>query len=133
MDRDIVVVFLAIMGVIFFFNIIKVFMNVFSSSSSAVVEVPNPLRDEIREEVEEKVKPNLHALEALYGNGGASEGGSGFGAFVFDKFKDKFSNFVEKDEKLVETEICNCCSDYEDATCKEEFCLEGAGISCQKG
>jgi hypothetical protein len=51
-------------------------------------------------------------------------------AFVFSVFKDKFSTHIEKDEKLVEEEICKCCSEYEGAECKESFCLEGSGLSC---
>ena len=128
MDNIVVIGVFIVIGIIFFFNIIKVIINIFTSSKT--VEEVNPLRDEIRDEVTNKVKPHLHSLEAMHKN--SDESDKKFGTFVFGLFKDKFSDYVEKDEKLVESEICKCCSDYEGAECKEEFCLDGSGIACNK-
>jgi len=130
MDNKVIVIALGLFGIILLFNVVKIFMNIFSSSESSVAEVVvDPLVDEVRGEVSKEVKPHLHALEAMYKNGDNS---GGFGSFVFGLFKDKFSTYVEKNEKLVEDEICKCCGEYEGAECKEEFCLEGIGIDCQK-
>jgi len=122
------VIFL-IIGIVLFLNIIKIFINIFSKSKSKKVqEEKNPLRDELRSEINETVKPHLTSLEGMYEKSNASE--NTFSAFVFSIFKDKFSTYVEQDEKLVESEICKCCTDYEGAECKESFCLEGSGIAC---
>jgi len=127
MDKMAIYGIFILLGVVLFFNVIKIFINIFSQSK---VEKENPLRAEIRNEVNEKVKPHLHSLEAMHQNSDESE--KNFGTFVFGLFKDKFSGFIEKDEKLVESEICQCCSDYEGTECKEEFCLEAAGINCNR-
>jgi len=129
MDNIVVIGVFILIGIILFFNIIKIIINIFSSSSKPVKEI-HPLMGEIRDEVNDKVRPHLHSLEAMHQN--SDESDKKFGTFVFSLFKDKFSTYVEKDEKLVEAEICKCCSDYEGAECKEEFCLDGSGIACNK-
>lgn len=130
MDNRVVLVVSLFMITILLVNVFKILMNIFSSSETVELEEENPLRDEIREEVNTRVKPHLHALEAMHQKGESSE--SKFGTFVFGLFKETFSNYTEKDEKLVESEICKCCSDYEGSECKEEFCLDGSGITCNK-
>ena len=127
MDNTILYIFGAIVGVILFLNIIKIFINIFTRPKVKKEEV-NPLQKEIREEVNEIVKPNLTSLEGMYEK--SNSDASSFASFVFSVVKDKFSKYLEKDEALVESEICKCCSDYEGAECKESFCLEGSGISC---
>lgn len=128
MDNMVVIVVFILIGVVLFFNVIKVIINIFTSSKP--LEKVSPLQGEMREEINEKVRPHLHSLEAMYKN--SDESDKKFGAFVFGLFKDKFSNYVEKDEKLLESEICKCCSEYEGSECKEEFCLDGSGIACNK-
>jgi hypothetical protein len=133
MDNIFIYGIFAIIGIIFFLNVITVIINVFTKKKikKEKVEEVNPLRDEIRTEINEKVKPHLSSLEGMYEKSNSSE--NTFSAFVLSVFKDKFSNYVEKDEQLLESEMCKCCSDYEGSECKESFCLEGAGISCPKG
>ena len=127
MDNTILYIIGAIVGVIFFLNIIKIFINIFTRPKVKKEEL-NSLQKEIREEVNEIVKPNLTSLEGMYEK--SNSDASSFSSFVFSVVKDKFSKYLEKDEALVESEICKCCSDYEGAECKESFCLEGSGISC---
>ena len=127
MDNTILYIIGAIVGVILFLNIIKIFINIFTRPKAKKEEV-NPLQQEIRDEVNEVVKPNLTSLEGMYEK--SNSDASSFSTFVFSVVKDKFSNYLEKDEALVESEICKCCGDYEGAECKESFCLEGSGISC---
>jgi hypothetical protein len=128
MDNIIVIGVFVLIGVVLFFNVIKIIVNIFSTSKP--IETSNPLRDEMRGEINDKVRPHLHSLEAMHQKSDDSE--KKFGTFVFGLFKDKFSDYVEKDEKLLESEICKCCSEYEGADCKEEFCLDGSGVSCNK-
>ena len=125
----IVSVIFILIALIFLVNLGKVLLNMFSQPEKISVTV-DPLVEELRKEIDEKVKPNLHALEVMHQNSEQSD--SKFGSFVFGLFKDKFSTYVEKNEQLVEAEICKCCSDYEGSECKEEFCLEGSGITCNK-
>ncbi len=119
-----------IIGVLLFLNIIRVFINIFTQPKVKKEEL-NPLQKEIREEVNEIVKPNLTSLEGMYNKNDSDA--TSFSSFVFSVVKDKFSKYLEKDEALVESEICKCCGDYEGAECKESFCLEGSGISCPNG
>ena len=128
MGNIIVIIVFMLIGVVLFFKVIKFLINIFTSSK--VVEPLSPLQGEIREEVNAKVRPHLHSLEAMHHN--SEESDKKFGTFVFGLFKDTFSNYVEKDEKLLEAEICKCCSEYEGSECKEEFCLDGSGIACNK-
>jgi hypothetical protein len=81
----------------------------------------------IQDEVNKKVRPYLGSLEKKFEKDESSE--ETFGKYVFNLFKDKISS---KNEKMVEKAICQCCSDYEGAECKEDFCLEGSGIECKK-
>jgi len=103
-------------------------MNIFSKPVPAIKEELDPFVAEVRADIEEQVKPHLTSLEGMYNKSESKV--ESLGAFVFSVFKDKFSSHIEKDEKLVEEEICKCCSEYEGAECKESFCLEGSGLSC---
>jgi len=116
-------------SILIFLNLIKVFMNIFSKKEN-VIEEEDPFVSEVRLDIKEQVKPHLTSLEGMYEK--SESKAETLGAFVFSVFKDKFSSHIEKDEKLVEKEICNCCSEYEGAECKESFCLEGSGLSCPK-
>ena len=122
-----------LIGLVLLLNIFKIFSNIFGSSNSRVKEEKeeeNPLRDEIRSEINEKIKPHLNSLEGMYEK--SENDAKSFSAYVLGKVKEKLAPLIEKDEKLVEDEICKCCSDYEGADCKENFCLDGSGISCDK-
>ncbi len=128
MDKIVVLyIFGGVVGVLLFLNIIRVFINIFTRPKVKKEET-NPLQKEIRAEVNKIVKPNLTSLEGMYKKSNSND--SSFASFVFSVVKDKFSKYLEKDEALVESEICKCCEDYEGAECKESFCLEGSGISC---
>jgi len=81
----------------------------------------------IQAEVDKKVRPYLGALEKKFESD--EESGESFSGYVVELFRDKFAN---KDKKMVEKAICKCCNDYEGASCKEDFCLEGSGINCSK-
>ena len=131
MANSIMIAVFALIGFILLVNFFTVLTNIFRGSNSSIVagEETNPLRDEIRSEINEKVKPHLNSLEGMYEKSEATE--TSFSAYVLARVKDKFTSFIEKDEKLVEEEICKCCGDYENAECKENFCLEGSGISCK--
>ena len=127
MDNLIIYIIGTIVGVIILLNIIKIFINIFTRPKVKKEEL-DPLQKEIREEVNEVVKPHLTSLEGMYEK--SNSDASSFASFVFSVVKDKFSKYLEKDEALVESEICKCCGDYEGAECKESFCLESSGISC---
>jgi hypothetical protein len=58
--------------------------------------------------------------------------GISFSSYVLGVVKEKLSPLIERDEKLVEEELFSTCSAYEGADCKENYCLEGSGISCSK-
>jgi len=128
MDNKVIYVSVIIIAVILFLNLIKVFINIFTTPKAK--EKPNPLRDELRAEIDKSIKPHLTSLEGIYEK--SHSGKSSFSSFVLSTFKDKFSRYSEKDEKLLESEVTKCCSDYESAECKESFCLESSGISCPK-
>jgi hypothetical protein len=83
-------------------------------------------RAEVYSEVDKEIRPHLISLEKKFENDANAEGS--FGSYVFGIFKEKFKG---KDEKLVEKAVCKCCSDYEGADCKEDFCLDGSGVSCK--
>ena len=134
MDKTIILIVFSLIGLVLLVNIFNVFTNIFGSSNSNSVEEfeedDNPLRDEIRSEINDQIKPHLNSLEGMYEKSGSEE--KSFSAYVFNKVKEKLAPLIEKDKKLVEDEICKCCSDYEGADCKENFCLDGSGISCEK-
>ena len=122
-------------AIMLFLNLIEVFRNIFSPKASSQKaptkqeeEKEDPFVSEVRSDIETEVKPHLTSLEGMYNKSDSKE--KSFGAFVFSVFKDKFASHIEKDEKLVEEEICKCCSEYENAECKESFCLEASGLSC---
>jgi len=81
----------------------------------------------LQNSVNTQVKPYLISLEKKFEND--PHAGKSFSGYVHELVKDKFPN---KDEKRVEKVIEKCCSDYSKADCKEDFCLEGSGISCKK-
>jgi len=133
MDKTIILIVFSLIGLVLLVNIFNVFTNIFGSSNSNSVEEfeeDDPLRDEIRSEINDQIKPHLNSLEGMYEKSGSEE--KSFSAYVFNKVKEKLAPLIEKDKKLVEDEICKCCSDYEGADCKENFCLDGSGISCEK-
>jgi len=121
-------------AILLFLNLIQVFVNIFSGKKSSKAptkeeeEKEDPFVSEVRSDIETEVKPHLTSLEGMYKKSDSKE--KSFGAFVFSVFKDKFASHIEKDEKLVEEEICKCCSEYENAECKESFCLEASGLAC---
>jgi hypothetical protein len=120
MENNIVV--LVIFGLIIFIlfiNMIQFIANFFRNRKDYTQ------RAEVVKEINRSIKPNLISLEKKYENDANAE--SGFGTYVFELFKDKFKG---KDEKFVEKAICKCCNDYDRADCKEDFCLEGSGASC---
>jgi len=126
-DTLVIYIIIAIIGVILFLNFIKIFVNIFTKPKiTKEMQEANLLRDELRSEINEKVKPHLTSLEGMYTKSNSSE--ASFSAYVLSIFKDKLVK--NRDEKLLENEISKCCSDYEGAECKESFCLEGSGISC---
>jgi len=126
-DTLVIYIIIGIIGVILFLNFIKIFINIFTKPKmTKEMKEANLLRDELRSEINEKVKPHLTSLEGMYSKSNSDE--ASFSAYVLSIFKDKLVK--NKDEKLVENEISKCCSDYEGAECKESFCLEGSGISC---
>ncbi|CAA6805672.1 MAG: Unknown protein [uncultured Sulfurovum sp.] len=122
-----------LIGIVLFLNVIKVFSNILSTPKKVVSKEEleeAALVSDLRLEIDEQVKPHLTSLEGMYKKSNSTA--ATLGSFVFSIFKDKLSTYVEKDEKMVEEEICKCCSDYEGAECKESFCLEGSGLSCPK-
>ena len=123
-DNIVIYVIFSIIGVVFFMNIIKVFINIFTRPKVVV----DPMQQEVEQTINETVRPHLTSLEGMYEKSGKKE--ESFASFVFSVFKDKLSKYTEKNEKLVEKEIAKCCDEYECAECKESYCLEGAGISC---
>jgi len=129
MANMIMVAVFTLIGLVLLVNLFTVLTNIFRGSNSFSVEETNPLRDEIRSEINEKVKPHLNSLEGMYEKSESEE--KSFSTYVLARVKEKLAPFIEKDEKLVEEEICKCCSDYEGAECKEDFCLDGSGIFCQ--
>ena len=131
-NRLIIVVVFTIILVILLIKLVSIFRGIFSQPSTSTQEEPklDPFQAIIREEVNSKVKPHLHSLDAMHQKSEDNE--KKLSEFVFSLFQSKFSNHIEHNKSMVEEEICKCCSDYEGAECKEEFCLEGAGISCSK-
>jgi len=129
MGNSILLGIFAIIGLIILINFFQVIINMFTRSK-AEVEVSNPLRDELRKEINTKVRPHLNSLEGMYEKSEVED--MKFSTYVYNLFKDTFSSYAVRNKKLVESEICKCCNDYESADCKEEYCLEGSGISCGK-
>ena len=136
MDKIVVIIVFVLIGVILLINLYNVLVSTFIGTPSSVEddydeEEANPLLSEVRSEIDEKVRPHLHSIEGMYEKSEVPEGTS-FSSYVLGVVKEKLSPLMEKDEKLVEEEIINTCSAYEGADCKENFCLEGSGISCSK-
>lgn len=121
MENRVVLVIFAFIAVILILNTFK-FIADFFSNRREYKEI-----NTIRGEVNQKVKPYLGSLEKKFQNDKAAEGK--FGHYVYGLFKDQFPG---KDKEIVKREVCRCCSQYEGAECKEDFCLEGSGIRCNK-
>jgi ribosomal protein S20 len=122
MDAHIIIkVVFAFIIIVLVINILK-FISNFFSNRKRYTEVYA-----VRTEVNKVVRPRLGSLEKKFET--EKKEGEKFGHFVSDAFKDKFK---AKNEKIVEKEICRCCNDYENADCKEDYCLAGSGASCSK-
>jgi len=124
MDMDahlIIKVVFAFIAVVLVINMLKFILNFFSNRKR-YTEVYG-----VRTEVDKVVRPRLSALEKKFES--EKKEGEKFGQFVTEVFKDKFKG---KNPKIVEKEICRCCDGYENANCKEDYCLEGSGASCTK-
>jgi len=120
-NQEIIILVFGFILLIIVINIFKIIINFFSNRKR-YKEV-----FEIRKEVHTNVRPHLHSLEKKYES--EEEKPESFGKYVFGVFRDKFKG---KDEKIVEKEICRCCSEYESAECKEDYCLAGAGVDCKR-
>ena len=115
MDANIIIkIVFTFIVVILFINLLKFLANFFSNRKryNEVCEV--------RTEINSKIRPRLGSLEQKFEKDENS--GDDFGKYVYKLFKDEFKN---KNEKIVEREVCKCCQDYENANCKEDFCLNG--------
>jgi len=122
MDANLIIkVIFAFIILILIINMLKFIFNFFSNRKR-YAEVYD-----IRTEVNRVVRPSLTALEKKFES--EKKEGEKFSQFVTEAFKDKFK---DKNEKIVEKEICRCCDGYEKADCKEDYCLEGSGASCTK-
>jgi hypothetical protein len=117
-DKNIIILVFGLIAFILFINILKFIFNFFSNRKRYVEAY------DIRKEVDTKIRPRLGSLEQKFQK--ESESGEEFGKYVYGLFKD---DFKDKNQKIVEKEICKCCNAYESAECKEDFCLEGA---CKK-
>jgi len=111
----------AFIAVVLVINILKFILDFFSNRKR-YTEVYD-----VRTEVNRVVRPRLSALEKKFES--EKKEGEKFGQFVTEAFKEKFKG---KNEKIVEKEICRCCNGYENADCKEDYCLEGSGANCTK-
>ncbi|HIO96041.1 MAG TPA: hypothetical protein EYG67_04395 [Campylobacterales bacterium] len=120
MENNIALIVFSIIGLIIFANMVKIFLDSFSNKKR-YKEIYR-----VRGEITEKVRPYLGSLEKKFKNDKNAEK---FGVYVYEQFKDKLQS---KNEKLIEKEICKCCSAYEGADCKEDFCLKASGIACDK-
>ena len=122
MEKEIVLyVVLGFFGLIFIAKFIQSILNFFSGKRKYEESIS------LSNTVNSKVKPYLISLEKKFENDPNS--GKHFDEYVHELVKDKFSN---SDEKRVEKVVKKCCADYQNAECKEDFCLEGSGISCKK-
>ncbi len=119
--QNIIIAIFILIGIILVINILKFILNFFSNQKR-YEEIK-----EVRTEVNKKVKPYLGSLEKKFEKEDIKD--KKFGEYVTEQFKDKFKG---KNKKLVEKEICKCCDGYLNAECKEDYCLEGSGISCKK-
>jgi len=129
MDNILLIVVVGFFSILFLLNIFKILSNIFTKFKDNS-EAKENFSEALKEEVNNSVRPHLNSMKGMYEK--REEEDMSFSSFVFSSFKDKLGNYVEKSEKMVETEICECCSEYENADCKEAYCLEGSGISCPK-
>ncbi len=122
MEKEIVLyIVLGFFGLIFISKFVQSIFNFFSGKRKYEESMS------LNNTVNSKVKPYLISLEKKFENDPNS--GKHFDEYVHELVKDKFSI---NDEKRVAKAVKKCCSDYTNAECKEDFCLEGSGISCKK-
>jgi len=127
MDNPLLIGLVSFFGLLFILNIIKIFLNLFIKVKDNS-EAKESFSEGLKEEVNSNVRPYLTSMEGMYEK--QKEGDMSFASFVFSSFKNKLAPYAEKSETMVEEEISKCCDDYQNAACKEAYCLEGAGISC---
>ncbi|SFV64558.1 hypothetical protein MNB_SV-12-1152 [hydrothermal vent metagenome] len=120
-NNTVVLVIFGLIAFILLVNIVQFIANFFRNRKDY------SQRAEVYTEINRSIKPNLISLEKKYENDANADGK--FGNYVYELFKDKFKG---KNEKFVQKAVCKCCSDYEGADCKEDFCLDGSGVSCDK-
>jgi len=122
MEKEIILYgILGFFALIFISKFVQSILNFFSSKKK--YEDSKSLHNTVNA----KVKPYLLSLEKKFENDPNS--GKHFDEYVHELVKDKFGT---QNEKSVEKAIKKCCADYTGADCKEDFCLEGSGISCKK-
>ena len=122
MEKEIILYgVLGFFALIFISKFLQAIVNFFSSKKKYQES------KSLHQTVNVKVKPYLLSLEKKFEND--PDSGDSFGNYVHGLVKDKFAN---SDEKRVQKAIAKCCSDYSNAECKEDYCLEGSGISCNK-
>ncbi len=119
--KIIILIIFILIGVIVIINMFKFILNFFSNQKR-YEEIK-----EVKDEVNSKVRPYLTSLERKFEKENIKD--KKFGEYVAEQFKGKLKS---KNEKLVEKEICKCCDGYLNAECKEDYCLEGSGISCKR-
>ncbi len=119
--KIIILIIFILIGVIVIINMFKFILNFFSNQKR-YEEIK-----EVKDEVNSKVRPYLTSLERKFEKENIKD--KKFGEYVAEQFKDKLKS---KNEKLIEKEICKCCDGYLNAECKEDYCLEGSGISCKR-
>jgi len=118
MGQTIIIGVFTLIALILLINILK-FISNFFSNKKRYSEIYDVMVD-----VNSKIRPRLASLEQKFEHD--EESGDKFGKYVYGLYKDEFKG---KNEKIVEKEICKCCSGYENAECKEDYCLDGA---CKK-
>ncbi len=119
-SREIIILIFGFIFLIMVANIFKVIINFFSNRRR-YEEIY-----EIRRDVNSRVRPHLNSLERKFTS---EDGDEKFDKYVFGVFRDRFKG---RSENIVKREISRCCSEYESADCKEDYCLAGSGVSCKK-
>ena len=114
MGKSIIIAIFTLITTILLINLLKFISNFFSNRKKYTQVY------DVRAEVNSKIRPRLGSLEQKFEKDKNS--GDKFGEYVYTLFKDEFK---DKNEKIVKKEICRCCNSYENAECKEDFCLDG--------
>lgn len=120
----------ALIALVLLVNLLKVFVNLFTHKVSSDTLEEDPFVHEVHLEIEKKIRPHMNSLEGIYHKSASEE--KTLSDFVFSVSQEQLSELIQKDEAVVQKEIEKYCSAYENAECKESFCLEGSGISCGK-